>query len=507
MTNDVMNEIITVNQQLTGQVKELTETVKLQAELIKQLNQTIHELKEQNHELKEQNHELKERIRELEERLNKNSKNSSKPPSSDGFNPPPSPKSLRKPSGKKAGGQKGHKGSHLALPGKPDDIIPHMPNACKGCAHYDKCKQTACITETRHVIDAVVQVKITEHQILEQPVCMLHGDTKVGVFPDNIKATIQYGENLQALAVALNTVGAVSIHRTHEILSGVFGIPIATGTIAHMVNHCAKAISGTVSKIKEQVTNAKLAHFDETGTRVDKKLWWVHSASNDAFTYLDISPKRGVVGMDQCAVLPSFSGIAVHDCFASYWRYKDVAQHAICCAHLLRELTGIVENDQKQSWASGFIDLLLEMKKVHDRMTLKKKDAISYYYAHKFSNRYDALIKQAKEENPVLVLTEKKRGRKKKGKVLALVERLEKYKVSVCLFVHNLTVPFDNNQAERDIRMIKVKTKVSGCFRKEQGARDYLKIMSYIGTAHKQGYNAYLAIKQAILGRSDFIFE
>ena len=469
---------------LNASLNSLQQSFDAQTALIAQLNQTIQELKEQ---------------------LNKNSKNSSKPPSSDGFKRP-APKSLRKPSGKKVGGQEGHQGTFLSVLSDPDKIVKHMPSTCEGCPHYKMCKGTACVAEKRHVIDAVVTVNVVEHQLLEIPICMLHGDTRKGNFPNDVKATVQYGENLQALSVALNTVGAVSVKRTHEILSGVFNIPLATGTISNMVKRCANAVSETVNRIKQKVANSGLGHFDETGTRVDKKLWWVHDASNCEFTYLDISPKRGYLGMEQCGVLPLFHGIAMHDCWASYWSYED-CQHAVCCAHLLRELTGIAENHPEQKWASAFIDLLLEMKKVKDKAVEVGKETLSYYHYHKFDKRYDELIKQAREENPLPVTTEKKRGRKKKGKILALVERLDNYKASVCLFIHNFMVPFDNNQAERDLRMIKVKTKVSGCFRSEEGARDYLKIMSYIGTAHKQGHNAYDAIRKAISGCPDFIFE
>jgi len=485
LTKDEMIEhlLMQVNT-LNASLNSLQQSFDAQTALIAQLNQTIQELKEQ---------------------LNKNSKNSSKPPSSDGFKKP-APKSLRKPSGKKVGGQKGHQGTFLSVLSDPDKIVKHMPSACEGCPHYKMCKGTACVAEKRHVIDAVVTVNVVEHQLLEIPICMLHGDTRKGNFPNDVKATVQYGENLQALSVALNTVGAVSVKRTHEILSGVFNIPLATGTISNMVKRCANAVSETVNRIKQKVANSGLGHFDETGTRVDKKLWWVHDASNCEFTYLDISPKRGYLGMEQCGVLPLFHGIAMHDCWASYWSYED-CQHAVCCAHLLRELTGVIENHPEQKWASAFIDLLLEMKKVKDKAVEVGKETLSYYHYHKFDKRYDELIKQAREENPLPVTTEKKRGRKKKGKILALVERLDNYKASVCLFIHNFMVPFDNNQAERDLRMIKVKTKVSGCFRSEEGARDYLKIMSYIGTAHKQGHNAYDAIRKAISGCPDFIFE
>ena len=305
--------------------------------------------------------QLNQTIQELKEQLNKNSKNSSKPPSSDGFKKP-APKSLRKPSGKKAGGQNGH-------------------------------------------------------QALELPICMLYGDTRRGAFPSDVKAAVQYGENLQSLAVALNTVGAVSIKRTHEILSEVFNIPIATETISSMVKRCADSLSETVGKIKDKMIGSALGHFDETGTRVDKKLWWVHDASNCEYTYLDISPKRGNAGMEQCGVLPEFKGIAMHDCWASYWNYPDI-QHAVCCAYLLRELTGIDENHPEQKWASAFIDLLLEMKKVKDKSVEKGKDFLSYYHYHKFDKKYDELIEQARKENPLPETTEKKRGRKKKGKIL-----------------------------------------------------------------------------------------
>ena len=478
--------------------------VNITLEMVQQLMEQNTALLKQNEMLTATIAQLNQTIQELKEQLNKNSQNSSKPPSSDGFKKP-APKSLRKPSGKKAGGQNGHLGTHLAVITSPDEIVRHMPSACEGCPHYQLCKGTACVAEKRHVIDAVVTVNVTEHQALELPVCMLHGDTRRGEFPSDVKAAVQYGENLQALAVALNTVGAVSINRTHEILSGVFNIPIATGTISNMVKRCADGLSDTVGKIKEKMIGSALGHFDETGTRVDKKLWWVHDASNCEYTYLDISTKRGFKGMEQCGVLTGFKGIAMHDCWASYWNYKDV-RHAVCCAHLLRELTGIVENHPEQKWASGFTDLLLEMKKVKDKAVEKGKESLSYYHYHKFDKKYDELIEQARKENPLPETTKKKRGRKKKGKILSLVERLANYKASVCLFIHNFMVPFDNNQAERDLRMIKVKTKVSGCFRTEEGARDYLKIMSYIGTAHKQGYNAYEAIRKAISGHPEFIF-
>lgn len=286
-----------------------------------------------------------------------------------------------------------------------------MPSACGGCPHYEMCKGTACIAEKRHVVDAVVTVNITEHQSLEIPVCMIHGDTSRGEFPADIKATVQYRP--QALSVSLNTVGAVSVKCIHEILSGVFNIPISTGTISSMVKRCADCVTDTVSKTKQKMTVSGLGHFDETGTRVDKKLWWVHDASNCEYTYLDISPKRGFTGMEQCGVRTEFQGIAMHDCWASYWDYPAI-QHAVCCALLLRELVGTSENHPEQTWAPAFINLLLEMKKAREKAAGIGKESLSYYHYHKFDKKYEELIKMARQENPLPETTGKKRGRKKK---------------------------------------------------------------------------------------------
>lgn len=473
------------NSELKQLLYALNTSMKQQTAMIEQLNQTI---------------------TVLNEKLNKNSKNSSKPPSSDGLKKPVT-KSLRQKSGKKPGGQQGHKGTHLAITADPDEVKEHLPESCKGCPNILKCiEQSACVAEKRHVIDAVVTVHVTEHQKFTFTDCPFHeGQTLQGKFPSDISATVQYGGNLKALVVALNTVGMVSVNRTHEILGSVFSIPLSTGTISSMVKKCSQNIKYTVDTIRQKVIDSAIGHFDETGTRVEGSTIWVHNSSTEKYTYLSVHKNRGVEGMKDNGVLPKFHGIAVHDCWPSYWKY-DIT-HAVCCAHLLRELTGIEENYVYQIWATKFKELLLEMKKIKDKAVQAEKLELSYYHLHKFDIRYDSILQEAFEMNPPPVITEKKRGRKKKGKILALITRLSEYKESVCLFVKNLAVPFDNNLAERDIRMVKVKTKVSGCFRTKDGADDFLKIMSYVGTAKKLGINSYVAIRNAIAGNSDFIFD
>ena len=468
------------NENLTASVAELTDTVD----------------------------KLKQTIEELREQLNKNSRNSSKPPSSDGLGKPTVKKdrSLREASGKKQGAQEGHEGVCLSIISNPDHTENHMHSDCEGCPYHDACLEKACIKETRHEIDAVVTVDVTAHNLFSVPECPLHGGSRTGHFPADIKAAVQYGKNLQAMVVAFNTVGAVSINRTHEILSSVFNIPLATGTIKNMVTRCADSLKGTHEKIRLKMTTRGLIHCDETGTRVDGKTWWVHNASDRDYTYLTINKKRGRIGMDEAGVLPHARGIIVHDCWGSYWQYPDVT-HAICCAHLLRELNGVIENHPEQTWAPKFRRLLLDMKKSRDEAVQEHRDELSSQQLSKFDTEYDDIIKTAYEENPLPETSAKKRGRKKKSKVLNLICRLDNYKASVCLFIKNLCVPFDNNQAERDLRMIKIKTKISGCFRSEEGAQEYLTIMSYIGSARKHGINAFTAIREALNGTPDIIFN
>ena len=465
-------------------------------------------LTKQNSTLTATINELNQTIKELKEQLNKNSKNSSKPPSSDGLKKPAVKKdrSLREVTGKKQGAQEGHDGVHLSVVSNPDHIENHMHSDCIGCLYRSKCLDKACIKETRHEIDAIVTVDVTAHNLVEVRECPLHGGAKAGTFPENIKTTVQYGKNLQAMVVAFNTVGAVSINRTHEILSSVFNIPLATGTVKNMVTRCAESLKDTYEQIRLKMITLGLIHCDKTGSRVDGKTCWVHVASDQDYTYLTINRKRGQIGMDAANVLPHTQGIIVHDCWGSYWKYQDVT-HEICCAHLLRELNGVIENHPEQTWAVRFKKLLLDLKKVRDKALLSDKDKVSYYHRHKFDMESDSIIKTAYEENPLPETPARKRGCKKKSKVLNLICRLDNYKESVCLFIKNLGVPFDNNQAERDLRMVKVKTKVSGCFRSEKGAQEYLTIMSYIGSALKQGINVFTAILKALNETSDIIFN
>ena len=317
-----------------------TSIIQNQAELIEKQRQIIEERDQKIDELHKDNEELNRTIKELREQLGLNSRNSSKPPSSDGLKKL-APKSLRTPSGKKAGGQVGHRGSHLIISSEPDEVVPPAPAACCNCPNLDNCMNHASIGETRQEIDAMVSFKVTRHQSLLFD-CPFDGKQKKGEFPDNMKATVQYGKNLQALVVAWNTIGAVSVKRIHEILSSVYNIPLSTGTIHNMVRRCADGLKRSMERIREKIVAAKVIHCDETGTRVNGKNIWVHVASTPEYTYLTVNEKRGKKGIDAGKVLPEYKGIVVHDRWASYWKYD--VEHGFCGAHLLRDLNWVREN-------------------------------------------------------------------------------------------------------------------------------------------------------------------
>ena len=433
----------------------------------------------------------------LKARLAQNSRNSSLPPSSDRFI---KAKPTRKPSGRNPGGQPGHAGSGLKPPTNPDFFVTHEPMQCENCPDRVVCKANRdAVTKTRYETDIEIRTVSTAHRQVAV-VCPKSSEVMYGTFPHGITGFMQYGPNLKALAVSLNAVGMVGMARTHEILKGVFGVTLSPGTVANMVESCAKAVSDTVSAIKEAVTEAPVVHFDETGTRVGKATEWVHVASTEQLTYMDVDAKRGAKGMNRTGILPEFTGTGVHDCYAAYFTYEWMKAHSLCNAHLLRELTAMHEN-HGQSWAKDLTELLLEMKCEKEKlMTIGEREAPNV--ARKsFGVRYDRLMQTALMANPVPKKKSGQKGRVSRGKVGALVDRLMQRKANFLLFFMDFSVPFDNNQAERDIRMMKVKQKVSGCFRSKKGARGFAAIMSFIGTARKRGLSAYVAIRDALMGK------
>lgn len=473
---------------------------------IQALTDLVNALTESNKALKDTITELQDTIKELQRRLGQNSQNSSKPPSSDGFKKP-NPKSLRQKSGKKPGGQKGHAGKNMQLPHDPDNFKQHMPSRCLLCTHFAECVESGHVfscAEKRYEVNAEVKTVVTEHQMVEVEQCPCTGESLTGRFPDHIKAYIQYGDSVTVLAGILNTYGAVSVNRIHVILSSLLNVSLSCGTISSMVSRCSKVVGPVMEKIRKLISGGAVAHFDETGSNVNGKTFWTHSSSTARLTYQTVNKKRGKQGMDANGVLPDFRGIAMHDCWAPYWRYDGLI-HAICNIHLLRELAGVEEFSPDHSWPKEFRELLIAMKKAREKAIRKGLQELSDYYMRKFNSMYDQILNTAEKECPLPPDVPKKKGRKKKGKERALIERLRKLKEAVCMFIHDFRVPFGNNQAEQDVRNVKTKIKVSGCFRTEGGAQDYLNIMSYLSTARKGEVGVFEALQAAFSGNAEIV--
>jgi transposase len=434
-----------------------------------------------------------QKISDLEARLHQNSTNSSRPPSSDVF---PRPQIPRKPSGKRAGGQKGHKGKGFKLTHPPDVIVEYDPVQCTGCAHVDACTSPKTVSNHRYEVDIEIKTVLTEHQTLRVQ-CPRTNEMITGNFPLDITSTVQYGVNLEALAICLNTSGMVSINRTHEILSDVFGVPISVGTIATMVKNCARTLSKTISQIKDEILGETLVHFDETGVRVNGKTFWMHAAVTKKHSYHFVSEKRGQEGMNEAGILPNYDGTGVHDCWSPYFKYDGI-DHALCGAHVIRELIAVLENTD-QTWPQKMIDLLLEINATKNELIAQGQHEAPEQVWREYSRRYDEILQEAQTQNPLPEKDPNKKGPPKRGKIRALIDRLVLHKEKWLLFFTDFRVPFTNNQAERDIRPFKVKLKVSGCFRTKDGAKDFATIMSFTSTARKRGISAFRAIKDALV--------
>jgi len=437
------------------------------------------------------------RIRELEARASTNSRNSSQPPSTDGFHKP-APKSLRTRSGRKPGGQKGHSGSTLAMTESPDHVVHHPVDVCSCCGR-DLSSQNAEGTERRQVFDIPpLSIEVTEHRFETKtcPAC-LAVTTSAAAAPDEVRSPVQYGPRVQALAVYLKAYQLLPFKRSAEFFSDLFGCSLSAATVANMVKAAHQLVSVPLAAIVDILTNTNIGHFDETGFYVMGKRHWLHVASTKTVTLFASHPKRGTEAMEAIAVLPKFKGCAVHDFWMSYFAFG--CQHAMCNAHLLRELT-FVHEVLEQPWAKLMKELLLDIKAAVDAANLDKGTALSDSETRRFLRKYRAIVALGLETNPRPEAIPGKRKRPKDTKAGNLVRRFDLYRREILAFMHNFLVPFDNNLAERDIRMMKVEQKISGTFRSEHGAKSFCELRSYISTARKNGVSAFDALTRLILG-------
>ena len=427
---------------------------------------------------------LQAEVAELKRQLGQNSQNSSRPPSSDSPFTKPAPKSLRRRSGRKPGGQSGHPGSTLAQVADPDKILRHEPGPCDGCGG-DLSAAAQVGVERRQVFDLPpIRVRVTEHQLITRR-CGC-GTSTCASPPEGVAAPVQYGPQIAAIVIYLYVGQFLSKKRTAQALAELFGTPVSEATVATMTRRAAHGLGGFLGQVADRLAAAEVVGFDETGLRVAGGLAWVHCARTDRYTLITCHPKRGRAGIDAAGVLSRFSGIAVHDAWAPYDTYPDVA-HQLCCAHALRELRAAAEAAPTRNgwhWATQAADALVAIQKlVTDAATTAANtgagpvdpDALGIQiHAYRCATLIGAAQTRARS-SPIM--------RRHHALARRLVDRHDDY----LRFAHDPRVPADNNGSERDIRMIKLRQKVSGCLRTLTGAQQFCAIRSYLSTAAKHG--------------------
>jgi len=433
-------------------------------------------------------------VADLRARLGQNPRNSSRPPSAEGL-AKPAPRSLRKKSGRKPGRPKGQPGATLEMTGRPDALVTHEPGRCHGCG-AGLVGAPVTSTERRQVIDLPEDIGAvtTEHRIISRR-CSC-GTVTSGAAPAWVTAPVQYGPRLAAVCAYLWHGQFLSRGRTCKAVGELFGVPVSPGAVAGMVRRIAGRLGAPLAAIREALIAADVVHFDETGFRVNGKLARVHSASSGKFALITVHGKRGRSGMDVAGVLPAFCGIAVHDCWAPYDGYHQVT-HALCNAHGLRELQAVSDAALagQWCWAAQAADALRDMKHLADASlvtdgTLHHVDQAKLAGAR---HRYHSALLLGRRETAA-------RAGPLMRKHHALARRLLAREDDYLRFTSDSRVPFDNNAAEREIRMSKLRIKVSGCMRSMAGAEAFCAIRSYLSTAAKHGIGMLDALTSAARG-------
>jgi transposase len=462
-----------------------------------EMDARIHVLERQVQDLTVRLDASERRVHHLEEQIAKNSRNSSKPPSSDGLSKP-KPKSLRPPSTRPTGGQPGHAGSTLRMVEKPDHQVRHVVERCKDCGR-SLTRQVPERIERRQVFDLPEpKLVITEHQS-EIKTCTC-GCVNRATFPPEAVAPVQYGPRLKSAAVYLKEYQLLPFDRLSEIMRDLFACEsFSQGTLANMDADCSQRLKPVEEVIRTQAAQAAVAGFDETGMRAVGSLHWLHTVSTQYLTWYFAHKRRGSIAMDAAGILPDFQGTAVHDFWEAYLHYD--CEHSFCNAHLLRELTFLWEV-QKQKWANGMLDHLLGIKDAVDAARKVGQTTLPTVDIERFRARYECIVEDGYTQNPVTepMPGPKRRGRRKQSKARNLLDRFRDYPDGILAFMHDFSIPFDNNISERDLRMMKLRQKISGTFRSLDALAEFCRIRGYVATARKNGLNALEALRRVFVG-------
>jgi transposase len=442
--------------------------------------------------LRERAAELEAQVADLAARVGINSRNSSRPPSSDGLGKP-APKSLRGKSGRKPGRPKGQPGVTMQLSGSPDRVVRHEPACCSGCAAGLAGAPEEGVIRRQVTEVPAVRAEVTEHQVIGRR-CGC-GTVTWADAPNGVTAPVQYGPRAAAIGVYLWHGQFLSRNRACQAMADLFGCAPSPGALASMTRKIASAVAPVLEAVRGALAGAGVAHFDETGFRVAGRLAWVHSASSGKYALVTVHAKRGKDGMNAAGVLPAFGGIACHDAWAPYDCYPGVAGHALCGAHLLRELTAVTETgaDADVIWARQAIDALLALKKAADEARAAGRTAISAETLREHSSWY----REAAAAGIALNAGRRTALHKKRR---ALASRMSARDGDYLRFARDLRVPFDNNPAEQVIRMAKLRIKVSGCMRSTRGAETFCAIRSYLATADRHKISWLDALTRAASG-------
>jgi transposase len=475
------------NTVLREQLVQRDELIQQQQALLAEQNAVI-----QHH--GEQMSSLSEQIKALQDRLAKDSHHSHLPPSSDRFGR--KPKSLRPKNEKQSDGQPGHEGSNLHWSCTPDEVVEHHVEQCEACQH-DLHAVSASHVERRQVLDVPSPRLIVREYRAEHKQCPMCQHITAAAFPKEVAAPIQYGPSIGATAVYLVHQQLLPLARACEVMGDLLGVQMSEGTVWELIKRCAGQLAPVEQQIKEALPHAEVLHRDETGLHVGGHRHWMHVTCTPTLTHYHVDLSRGQAALEAIGILPQFSGNSIHDRWGSYFLYD--CQHAACIVHLLRDLVFLAE-EQGVLWAADLKELLLEMKQATEEAREPGKPWLDPLEVVDWEARFLELLAEADRLHPHAVAPPGGRGRCKQSAARNLLDRLRKHQKAFLCFLEDLRVDFDNNLAERDLRMVKVQQKVSGCFRSMTGAQAFSRIRGYVSTLRKQGLPLVSALQATLCG-------